>query len=513
MKTYFSLNNNKGYFWVRDNSQYIRGRVWYENSEQLIDRIPLLSDGHVNYSNYNGCFCIVEEDDDMIYILSDKYRSMPVFYAVYNNVIYVSDSAEKICGVAGLHIIDNDLYDLYRHAGFVPGRETLVKGIYQTLAGELVKINKNTGSIFNYKYYNYYKSKRYEVVDYNNFYKTIVSLAAKVSNMFKGKKVYIPLSQGTDSKLIAIVMKLANIEDVVCYTYGKPNAKEIDGSKYIAKVLGLEWKLIPYSNKTWKALRSSSDFKEYLKYAGNLSNFTHIQDYPAVAKLLEGMVPEEKKDIVFVPGHTGAIGGGNLAPKIFDKNEFPKKYNYSIYGKKDFNLWNCGKTIIKKSDYIMRQVEKINNQDRSSAIEFYQTWDIQERQSKYIINSVKIYEMFGAQWFLPLIDTDLMELLYNMSDEQRIGKVEYKKFVERLFSEVTGIAIRNKKQDSVLTRLLKNILRESVIYLSKKYQILFHDLCWFSLFGLRDKLIYFIHNGDHVSALIVEKYLNIIGLG
>ena len=43
------------------------------------------------------------------------------------------------------------------------------------------------------------------------------------------------------------------------------------------------------------------------------------------------------------------------------------------------------------------------------AADTFECWDCQERQAKFIVNSVRAYEFFGFEWRLPLFDAELMD--------------------------------------------------------------------------------------------------------
>ena len=43
--------------------------------------------------------------------------------------------------------------------------------------------------------------------------------------------------------------------------------------------------------------------------------------------------------------------------------------------------------------------------DQSSAFE---SWDISERQPKFIVNSLRVYEYFGYEWWIPFWDKKFM---------------------------------------------------------------------------------------------------------
>src|SRR5690606_38579462 len=104
--------------------------------------------------------------------------------------------------------------------------------------------------------------------------------------------------------------KERDYNNVLCYTYGRKNNKEMNISREVAKKMGYKWIFIPYSKKEIRNLRKNEQFNSYLIWAGGAST-PHIQDFLAVKRLIdENKIPEEA---VFVPGHTGdLVSGGQI---------------------------------------------------------------------------------------------------------------------------------------------------------------------------------------------------------
>jgi asparagine synthase (glutamine-hydrolysing) len=58
-----------------------------------------------------------------------------------------------------------------------------------------------------------------------------------------------------------------------------------------------------------------------------------------------------------------------------------------------------------------------------------------ERQAKFIINSVRAYEFFGYEWRMPFWDTELINFFLKVPMKYRINQDLYKKYArDRLFS-------------------------------------------------------------------------------
>ena len=73
-----------------------------------------------------------------------------------------------------------------------------------------------------------------------------------------------------------------------------------------------------------------------------------------------------------------------------------------------------------------------DNETCANAIEFF---DFNERQAKFIVNSVRAYEFFGYEWRIPLWDTELIDFFLKVPLKYRISQDLYKKYArDWLFS-------------------------------------------------------------------------------
>ncbi|MBN1552549.1 hypothetical protein JW979_13825, partial [bacterium] len=78
--------------------------------------------------------------------------------------------------------------------------------------------------------------------------------------------------------------------------------------------------------------------------------------------------------------------------------------------------------------------------DQSSAFE---SWDISERQSKFIVNSLRVYEFFGYDWWIPFWDKEFMDYWCRIRPKNRLNQSLYIKLVDNLAKEM-GVVIQEK---------------------------------------------------------------------
>lgn len=173
----------------------------------------------------------------------------------------------------------------------------------------------------------------------------------------------------------------------------------------------------------------------YKIYSSNLTSLPHTQDFLAVKELKEeGKIPE---NAVFVPGHTGDMISGGHIPLDYDQHQ---SYTFDKFLidilKKHYSLWKWNTTELGPlfKDRVWKSVGDIpvySNESCANAIELF---DFSERQAKYIVNSVRVYEFFGFQWRIPLWDVELIDFFLQVPVSYRIHQLLYKNYAKNLFT-------------------------------------------------------------------------------
>jgi asparagine synthase (glutamine-hydrolysing) len=258
------------------------------------------------------------------------------------------------------------------------------------------------------------------------------------STIGQGKKLVVPLSGGLDSRIIVAMLKRLGVNDVICVSYGRKRSRESEISKHVAEALGYEWLFVESTAKKWYECYNSKEADLFRTWAGNLSSLPHMQDFLTVKELkIHGKIPENS---VFVPGHTGdMLSGGHIPENCLENStNFDSEAYLKASLKKHYNLWkwpygqeieNIFRQRINKS---VSGLEIKDNVTFADAIEYF---DFNERQAKFIINSVRVYEFFGYEWRIPFWDTELINFFLRVPIEYRINRKLYKKYArDCLFS-------------------------------------------------------------------------------
>ena len=91
-------------------------------------------------------------------------------------------------------------------------------------------------------------------------------------------------------------------------------------------------------------------------------------------------------------------------------------------------------------------------------------WNWRERQAKFILNSVRVYDYFGYGWRLPLFEKELLDFVASIPVTGGLGRRVVCSFLDRLWQEM-GIAhipdTHGPPRGLPLTRRLRLILFHS----------------------------------------------------
>jgi len=420
----------------------------------------------------NGFFSIIYDSDNVLYAAVDRVRSIPLFYSIHNGDFYISDSAYWIQEKIQSKVLDIVAAAEFMLTGYVTGSDTLISKIKQLQAGETLILERCIERGLKVKTIRYYQyipgnySSKSEIDQLAELDQVLIRVFGRLIDYASGRTIVVPLSGGYDSRLIVLMLKRLEYKNVIAFCYGKPGNKDSEISKKVAQILGIQWIFVPYSNEDWYKWYRSKEFKDYSKRGFELSSIPHIQDWPAVWKLKKnGCIP---RDSLFVPGHGGDVLSGKVTNLIANQTTDPieaiLKYNYS--------LWKCPSTEC--LDHFKRRIsssfsDKKRLQDSCGAFE---SWRVQERHAKFIINSVRVYEFWGYCWWTPFWDNELMDFWSKIPENLKINQKMYKNYVNILFNNVTHTNIKTTHQNrywcNPITDIATSILKRTFVFMVAK---------------------------------------------
>ena len=408
---------------------------------EALDVCATDTDWMATAARLNGCFAAVTMRGARVLAAVDRVRSIPLFYSLNDGAFMLSDDAYRVMSATAKPSALDGVADVEFHlTGYVTGAQTLHQDVAQLQAGEIVRFDPAQSPAL--------EAHRYHAFHHSDFLSDdLTALIARLDSVHErvfrrlvrsvdGRPIAVPLSGGYDSRLIGVALRDLGLRDVVCYSYGVPGNWESRISQELARYLGFRWEFVSYSGARWREWASTDGFARYFHAAGNLASVPHLQDWPAVLELQrEGRV---MPDSVFVPGHSGDFLAGSHIPKSFagHRNVMTRRDVLDSLQRAHYSLWDwpAGRRDELRSAFdgrIEAIVGHLSDCSPEDAADAFERWDLQERQAKFICNSVRVYEHFGFQWRLPLFDAELMDFWARVPVELRIGRRLYFEFARR----------------------------------------------------------------------------------
>lgn len=366
-----------------------------------------------------GFFSLVKNEGSTVFAAVDHIRSRPLFYAVNQQGFYLSDSAEWVRQQVNDTVMDEYAKAEFQMTGYVTGQNTLYKHVKQLQAGECLVYADNKLAVERYYSFEHSEPEQYDEKALLDELDTVAKASIqRLISYANGRQIVIPLSGGYDSRLIAALLKEANYDNILTFTYGAKGNKEAAYSKIVADNLGLKWLFVEYTEALWQAAWQTDERKRYQLEGSNWSSLAHMQDWLAVKIMKEqGMV---ESNAVFAPGHSGDMVAGSHIPG-FIHEDLTAKYTKEELIEHLFNKHYCLTQHENVQSSVSRCKEEIEKslvlQAAYTAQEFAnecEKHNWQNRQSKFIFNSVRVYEFFDYDWWIPLWDKDFVRFFEDL---------------------------------------------------------------------------------------------------
>ena len=407
------LKRNNGYCWNKSDKVFVKGYIFDEHgnvfeNEDLITYFSGVSSVDQLQKlllKTNGFFSVILNTKTHLFAAVDRLRSIPLLYSEHTFLITDDFSTFNITP----DDFCEDKEDEFLHAGYISGNDTLVDNIKQIQAGEIVAYEKESKNIslltyFELRHSNFSKSSQTQLIE--DFDKLIDNVFRRYISLLNGRTVVVPLSAGYDSRLIVQKLYQLDYKNVICFSYGKKGNWESTISEKVANFYNYKWLFVEYTkNNLYDLYQNRID--DYIVYSTNHCSFAHTQDFLAVHKL-KTQLP---KNSVFIPGHALDFLAGNQIPESFTQSNSISKIvreilikHFSQMGSYDYIEKNITHKI--KTQFTISTNQDLNFDDASTVFE---KWVWRERQSKYIVNSVRVYDYYDFEWMIPLWDNEIID--------------------------------------------------------------------------------------------------------
>ena len=366
----------------------------------------------------NGCFAIVLQRDGALCAATDRLRSFPLCRTRFRDAWLVTDDLLRAMEDTGMQPeIDSGAMEQFLLSGFVIGQRTVFRDIFAVQAAEIVRLrDAETES----ERYFLYDPKMNVTPDPAEGVRTADTLFAQaIRRMTESapdvRNWIVPLSGGHDSRLIVNYLYKAGIRNVVCYSYGVPENPQSRLSREVAEAFGYEWHFVEYTRGLFDAIREQGLLDRYFRFASCCaSSMPHTQDFAAVYEL--GRRGILQRGDLFVPGHTlDFLAGSHLTPQVCAIQTSTQAAE-AVQG--HFSNWGSRRP----DRALQREIGRILNDTGVSSNGFPECFDWQERQAKFIMHSLRVYEFFGYGWRTPWWDNDLTAFWQDMDVPAKLNR-------------------------------------------------------------------------------------------
>jgi asparagine synthase (glutamine-hydrolysing) len=436
------------------NHKYEGGHLWFKgyllntNIQSLFSKIELIFK-KVNFTSKDfsdllvelkGHFAIVINCNGVILASVDRVSSIPLFYldtpkdkTLSNNALYLSDYANL-----DTRLIDSSSVLQIAMSGYTIGNKTLFHGLKQLIAGQAIVIRDET--IEQFSYYRYTPNitiNSSKKILKDELTKSLEESFEELIKTIDGRQVVIPLSAGSDSRLIASGFKHLGYKNVLCFAYGNKNNFESKTSKYVANKLGYSWKHVPISRNSQRSFFHSEEFKDFCIKTETLASIPFIQDVSAVRWLKNNGIIS--KNAIIVNGNTGDFISGGHIPRSLKKESIENidlrtltSNSWDDFINKHFSLWGVLRSkenddnIIKSLKNSLSGMNIAIPSDKEILHGIFESLEYFGRQSKFIVNMQRSYEFYDYSWRMPLWSNQMLDFWEKVPRKYKIEQNLYK---------------------------------------------------------------------------------------
>jgi len=405
-----------------------------ENLPSMLQGTPNLQIISILLKDTPRHFGIILENDDLIFAAVDKIRSQPIFYEPATGKVSANALDLKPLFTPD---VDSQALLQFSMAGYILGQDTLYSNLKSLQGGECLLYEKKTSEINVHRYYQYIPCPKKEIDEEEAMecLGQVIDVAMKrtIENA-NGHKIWVPLSGGLDSRIVAAKLHEFGYDNMELFSYGMRGNAESKLAKEVAERLGVKWLMLPSNPKGAYNLFKSDVQKQYEYFSHAYSTIPNYVEFEAIHSLKKTGLT--KKDDFIINGQTGDYICGAHIPSVLYESDTPSHQDMLdfILGK-HFSLWESLKTPdnIEIVSAVINDLLIADNPDLSekeNLISHYESFEWAERQCKMVVHGQRTYEFFGFNWALPLWDGELVDFYETMPLHLKYQRKLFRKYVE-----------------------------------------------------------------------------------
>lgn len=431
--------------WVNNERIFAIGHFFYKNEFfesqkmlSILNTIKQIEELNSLLAEIQGYYSFIILFDDTVLVVTDRIRSYPIFWSKSNSNEYtISDSPYKL--ISKTTTLNNTSEKEIRLTGYITGNTTIFRDIFQTQAGLIYFFQD--GNEEETTQYATFPCNNEELDDRNLILQKLreayLEALDRMIVFLNGRQAVIPLSGGLDSRFIVSLLRMGKYKNILAFTYGRYEKDEVRISKNIASFLGIKWVFIPYKNEEMQLLFYTDYFDKMISRCALGISSPVIQDWYAINFLKKNNLIHP--DAVIIPGHavtsimeltpakvleSESLTKHEILDTIFDSNYVYSKKLRKKNKEKMINKINTNYQYIK------------NNFHQNEAYKVICNFSYNERQAKYITNSVRVYEFEGFAWYLPFWDKAIINIWSQIPVKYSKNRSIYSDLISEIFPDL-----------------------------------------------------------------------------
>jgi asparagine synthase (glutamine-hydrolysing) len=383
----------------------------------------------------DGNFSFVIKSDSLVVASVDRIGSIPLFIAMNDSDILISNYAPSLKSQCNLDITDIDKQAELEisMSGYTIGNKTLYNRISRLDSGEYLILNQNS---YSREYYHTYSPWNTIEKGENQFQDEFLDICLKEFNKLKNsignRQIVVPLSAGNDSRFIASGLKKVGVKNVVCFSYGRKGNFETPVSKTIADKLGYKWIYIQDCLKDKRAFFRSENYRKFVSAFESFSCTPNVQEVYEVFMLKKTNLIND--NAIFINGSCGDFISGGHIRSTSDTAFTPKnisEIDWSKFLDKHYSLWgdlrgsdNDARIISELKKTLLLRIKEIKDLEKYHYAVMEST-EFAGRQSKMVMGQQRIYEYFGYEWRAPLWSNEIIDFWERVPYKYKVDQYLY----------------------------------------------------------------------------------------
>lgn len=419
--------------WTSLSNIHVSGFVFYEGKLLQREALAILfqdidSSNQLQklLSELNGQFAVMGEVKGRAFAVVDHVRSIPVFFSPIEGFFITDHLGFDDDVTSQSPYLEKHVFHSIEHTF---GNDTLCRNVKALQAGQFLWFENGKSEVK--QHFSHLKSMdgSFSLKEGKEKFKGVLDgVITGLLEFADGRKICIPLSAGYDSRIILAGLLKHGYQNIQTFTYGRIEGFEARVAKDITAKLNVPWEGIPYTSEVFAGF-FDKDFDQFCEYASNLVAVPQEQDYFALRILSDR---DWAREAVFTPGYYGDFYAGSYVPDAFFERKWKKKPISVVQQvlQKNFRKPND----ITQADLAFFTGLKNELDDKYEQFQGrYEEWAVLEKNTKYVVNGLRTYEHFGFDWYLPLVDKEILAFYHHVPLVYRQNRELYNQAVEEHF--------------------------------------------------------------------------------